>query len=145
VCIRGAGSLRGYYDSAIVIYRKSEDSKYRNVHFELRGGESPEPITVELEHGRFKKVDELSEISIDQARQILKRLNDAWVSGKPLSDAVQTRKYGRYAPLELSREFRVPADAISAFLTEWFRNNIITTEIYDKRQSYKGIKVIGNV
>jgi hypothetical protein len=144
-CIRGAGSLRGYYDAAIVIYRKSEESKHRKVHFELRSGESPEPMTVELDSGRFKKVDPLSEIEMDLARKILARIEQAWDSGTPLSDKVQTRNEGRYAVLELSREFKIPGESIQLLLTEWHRNKIITTAIADSDAKLKGLKVLGHV
>jgi hypothetical protein len=144
VAIRGAGALRGYYDSAIVIFRADTESRERKIHFELRSGESPEPMTVTLQYGRFQEAVE-AEIDIGLGRQMLADIGRAWVSGKPLSVFPQTRKEGRFAPLELSRKFKVPPKKISEILTEWMRNDIIATDWRDKKKNLKGIKVIGSL
>ncbi len=58
VAIRGSGALRGYYETGVVIFRKADDAPERRVFFELRAGESPEPLTVRLgPFGFFEKVE----------------------------------------------------------------------------------------
>lgn len=58
VAIRGSGALRGYYDTGVVVFRKADDAPDRRVFFELRAGESPEPMTVRLNtFGMFEKVE----------------------------------------------------------------------------------------
>ncbi len=142
IAIRGAGALRGYYDSAIVIFRKNEEEKTRQIHFELRGGESPEPMSCMLVDGRFQEAAEVK-VEIDMGRQMLNDLRAAWNAGKPLSIKTQTRKEGRYAPLELSRKYNVSARAVDEILVEWMRNDIITTAMRDTHSKISGIKVIG--
>lgn len=58
VAIRGSGALRGYYDTGVVVFRKADDAPDRRVFFELRAGESPEPMTIRLNaFGMFEKVE----------------------------------------------------------------------------------------
>lgn len=57
VTIRGGGALRGYYDAGLVLFRKNEIGHERELHFELRGGEAPEPMTVVMKDGRFVKAE----------------------------------------------------------------------------------------
>lgn len=142
VAIRGAGALRGYYDSAIVIFRKNEQDKTRQLHFELRGGESPEPMSGTLVDGRFQE-DVEAEIDISVMKKMLSELQSAWIGGRPLSVAIQTRDEGRYAPFELSRKFGVPAKKVKDILTEWLRDRTITIEIASGKTKLKGIKVLG--
>lgn len=51
--IRGAGALRGYYTSAVMIYRPDMAFKERKVFFDFRSGEPPEPMVVSYEDGRM--------------------------------------------------------------------------------------------
>lgn len=54
--IRGAGALRGYYTSAVMIYRPDMAFKERKVFFDFRSGEPPEPMVVSYEDGRMMVV-----------------------------------------------------------------------------------------
>jgi hypothetical protein len=145
VAIRGAGALRGYYDSAIVIFRASEESKTRKLHFELRSGESPEPMILELEGGRFKSVTETSGISKDVARMILGEIEAAWLRNVPWSPHERARTEGRYAVYNASRQFNVNAKAVQALINEWLRNSIIAfrERIQGKRPA--GLQVVGSI
>ncbi|NEN62559.1 AAA family ATPase, partial [Escherichia coli] len=60
--IRGAGALRGYYTSAIVIYQPERDAPERHVFFDFRSDAAPEPVTVRYHNGRTLSVlDPLAE------------------------------------------------------------------------------------
>lgn len=142
VLIRGAGSLRGYYDSAIVIFRKNEESKARRVHFELRSGESPEPMDVELIDGRFGKAAEgRAEITMDVARQMQKAIDEAWNNGRPMSTKSQTRSEGRYAPRILNMAFGVDANAVADMLEQWLVNGVLTYDVCNRKTKEKGLRV----
>lgn len=146
VAIRGAGSLRGYYDSAIVIFRAGEESKARKVHFELRSGESPEPMTVELENGRFITVSgNASSIDKPMARQMLAILKEAWNADEPLSMHPQARKDGRYAVFNLSEQFKVRPKEVEKLLNQWMLNRVVAMRPRVSRGRSAGLEVIGNI
>jgi len=145
VAIRGAGSLRGYYDSAIVIFRAGEESKSRKVHFELRSGESPEPMTVELENGRFRTVSATSSITKDVARKILGEVEAAWLRNEPWSPHERSRHEGRYAIQNASKLFALPAGAVKALFDEWAFNKIITFKERDRHKRPAGFQVTGRL
>lgn len=145
VAIRGAGALRGYYDSAIVIFRTSEESKTRRVHFELRGGESPEPMTVELSGGRFQSTTNSSSIDKQMARQMLAVLKDAWNADEPLSPNKQARTEGRYAVFNLSEQFKVRAKEVDQLLNQWMLNRVVAMRPKVSRGRPAGLEVIGSI
>lgn len=142
-CIRGAGSLRGYYDSAIVVFRKNEESKTRRMHFELRSSESPDPVEVELVGGRFERAAKAqAEIDKPRAVQLLKAIDEAWGSGRALSSKTQTKTEGRYAPMVLSKRFGVDPKAVEDLLHEWLINGIVGVEVYDRKTKARGLCVL---
>lgn len=146
VAIRGAGALRGYYDSAIVIFRASEESKARKVHFELRSGESPEPMTVELENGRFITASRAgSKIDKHVARRMLLALREAWDAELPMSPKPQAKREGRYAVYNLSKQFEVSAREVSALLDEWMRMRVIVMRDRVSRGRPGGLEVVGSI
>ena len=145
VAIRGASALRGYYDSAIVIFRASEESKARKVHFELRSGESPEPMLVELTGGRFQTADRVSSIDKPMARQMLAVLREAWEADEPLSPNRQSKTEGRYAVFNLSEQFKVKAKEVDHLLNQWMANRVIAMRPKVSRGRPAGLEVIGNI
>jgi hypothetical protein len=146
VAIRGAGALRGYYDSAIVIFRTGEETKSRKVHFELRSGESPEPMTVELENGRFITADKAgSKIDKHIARRMLNALREAWDAGLPMSPNSQSKREGRFAVYNLSKQFEVPAKEVGAMLDEWMRLRVVAMRDRVSRGRPAGLEVIGSI
>ena len=145
VAIRGAGALRGYYDSAIVIYRAGEESKARRLHFELRSGESPEPMTLELQNGRFKSVSATAAITKDVARQILGEIEAAWVRNEPWSPYERSKNEGRYAIENIVRTWAVPAQQVKSLLADWAFNKIITFRERDRHKKPAGFEVTGNI
>lgn len=145
VAIRGAGSLRGYYDSAIVIFRAGEESKARKVFFELRSGESPEPMTVELVNGRFEPVSPTAAITKDVARKILAQIDAAWDRKEPWSPYERSRNEGRYAIQNASKMFGLPAGAVKALFDEWTFNKVITFRERSKHKHPAGFQVTGGI
>jgi hypothetical protein len=146
VAIRGAGSLRGYYDSAIVIFRASEESKARKVHFELRSGESPEPMVVELDGGRFVRASKTaSKIDKPMARQMLMVIRQAWEDQEPMSPNRQAKEEGRYAVYNLSQQFSVPAREVESLLNEWMRLRVVAMRKRVHRGRPAGLEVIGSI
>lgn len=144
--IRGAGALRGYYDSAIVIYRASEEGKARKIHFELRSGESPEPMTVELVGGRFQAADEGAvDVSKDMARKILSVIEESWAEGRPLSLAPQTRGEGRYAPRVVEMRLHVQPQATVKLVEQWLMNGVVRAEVRNTDTKQKGLRVVGSI
>ena len=145
IAIRGAGSLRGYYDSAIVIFRAGEESKARKVFFELRSGESPEPMTVELVNGRFEPVSPTAAITKDVARKILAQIDAAWNRKEPWSPYERSKNEGRYAIQNASKMFGLPAGAVKALFDDWTFNKVITFRERSKHKHPAGFQVTGGI
>jgi len=145
VAIRGAGSLRGYYDSAIVIFRPSEDSKARKIHFELRGGEAPEPMNVIFSKGRFRDVAQAPAIDKTMARKMLADLKAAWDKSEPWSPKVQAKRDGRCANYNLSKAYNVSPGEVTALINEWARLSIITFRERVTRKHPAGFEVTGSL
>lgn len=147
VAIRGSGALRGYYDTGVIIYRKSEEAPDRRIFVECRNGESPEPITVRLQQdGRFEVVDtSMQGISRGMADVVLDEIRDAWKSGKPLSIAPQTRKEGRHVGRCMAMRHGLEANAVEQLVEQWLMNGVCAIEVVDKHTKVKGLKVIGTI
>ncbi len=143
VAIRGASALRGYYDSAIVIFRANEETKARKVHFELRSGESPEPMQVELVDGRFQNIASSSPIDNPMARQMLAIIKEAWDADEPLSPNKQARTEGRYAVFNLSQQFKVKPKEIELLLNQWMANRVVVMRQKVSRGRPAGMEVVG--
>lgn len=78
-------------------------------------------------------------------RKILGEIKAAWNSGRPWSQAVQTKAEGRYAPELISRSFGVPAGVADRLVHDWLCNDILASETFDKNSKRKGLKVVGCV
>ena len=146
VAIRGAGSLRSYYDSAIVIFKKAEEGKTRRVHFELRGGDSPEPVEVELVNGRFEKATTASGWpSKDVCRVIIGRIAEAWRRERPWSPYPQAKNENRYAVRNIVALFDVTATVAEDMLQQWQQNGVITFRERAPRKHPAGFEVTGTI
>lgn len=147
VAIRGSGALRGYYDTGVIIYRKSEEAPERKVFIECRNGESPEPMTVRLtERGIFEVQDtSMQGVSASMADVVLEEIRQAWVAGKPLSNAVQTRKEGRYIGRCMAAKHGLDANAVDALVEQWLMNGVVSVEVVDKHTKVRGLKVTGRI
>jgi hypothetical protein len=143
--IRGAGALRGYYDSAIVIFRPSEESKSRKIHFELRGGEAPEPMTAIYSRGRFRHVSQVATIDKAMARKMFADLKTAWDKSEPWSPNPQAKGDGRCAGYNLSKSYGVKPAEVAELLNEWTRLKIITFRERVTRKHPAGYEVTGTL
>jgi hypothetical protein len=147
VAIRGSGALRGYYDTGLIIYRKSEEGPERRIFVECRNGESPEPMTVKLtERGTFDVVDTTMQgISNSMAEVVLDEIRSAWKAGRPLSTAPQTRKEGRHVGRFMAAKHGLEAAAVDQLVEQWLMNGVCSIEMADMHSKMKGLKVIGNI
>lgn len=145
VAIRGSGALRGYYDTGIVIYRKSEEGAERQVHFEFRNGESPDAMTVKLNgFGSFSVVDtSMGAISRSMAVAMLAEIDKRWREGKPLAMASQAG--ARYAPGYLGRKLEVSAESVKQLLVNWLDNDVISDEVLDAKRHIRGLRKLSNL
>ena len=147
VAIRGSGALRGYYDTGIVIYRKSEEGAERQVHFELRNGESPDALTVKLNaFGSFSVLDTtMAGISRQMALAMLQEIDDRWSKNKPLSIRPQSSGSGRYAPLLFARKHEIPAAAVQKLITSWLENEIVEEQMSNSDTKMRGLRKLQNI
>lgn len=147
VAIRGSGALRGYYDTGIVIFRKSEEGPERRVFFECRNGESPEAVTVALnDRGTFDIVDtSTAGLAPTMAQSILDAVREAWNAGRPLSNSPQTTREGRFVNRVMSARFGVAADVVGAIVQQWIDNDVVRVEVVSSVTKMKGLKVVGTI
>jgi hypothetical protein len=149
-CFRGGGALRGHYDSGIIIFKKSEEGDERELHFELRGGEAPEPATVKLEQGRMNVVKNSPFFEPqkglpdrDTCNLILAAIETAWLKKEPLSMVPQTRRQGRYAPLVIHENYAgVSAKAAVTLLEKWLMNGVVREEEVSSVSKKRGLKAL---
>jgi hypothetical protein len=144
VAIRGSGALRGYYDTGIVIFRQSEEGPDRRIHFELRNGDSPEPVTVRLAPtGRLEEVDASSSgITRSIAVAMLAEIDRRWREGNPLSPHKRARAEGRYAGFELSKKFGARADTIDQLVADWQSNRVVEFTKFSAKGNMYGLRKI---
>jgi hypothetical protein len=152
-CFRGGGALRGHYDSGIIIFKQSDTSEERELHFELRGGESPEPMVVKLEGGRMVKAEgaffkghQNGWPDIETCRLILAEIEAAWQVKKPWSTAPQTRQLGRFGPRLIVENWpSIPLKIAAEMLEKWLMNGVLSIEERDSHSKIMGLKVIGRI
>jgi hypothetical protein len=66
--LSGAGSLRGYYTTGMLLYRPDESRTDRMLVFELRNGPGLSPKRVDKTDGRWVELDQHSERLVNQDR-----------------------------------------------------------------------------
>lgn len=149
--IRGAGALRGHYDTGIVIFKKSEETEEREIHFDLRAAESPKPITAQLINGTFKHLgttkndDPRSWPPEGVQERILSAIDHAWHQKVPWSLSPQTRKEGRYAPKLIQKQFNVHPEAAEQMILHWLEERVLVVEVYNRNTKSKGLKRVAEV
>ena len=57
----GAGALRSFYTSGLIMHRPDEDRPERMLHFELRNGPAIEPKLIDKMQGRWGEIDSSSD------------------------------------------------------------------------------------
>jgi hypothetical protein len=149
--IRGAGALRGHYDTGIVIFKKSEETEEREIHFDLRAAESPKPITAQLINGTFKhlgttKNDDPGSWPPEGVQErILSAIDFAWHQRVPWSLSPQTRKEGRYAPKLIQKQFNVHPEVAEQMILHWLEERVLVVEVYNRNTKSKGLKRVAEV
>lgn len=81
-------------------------------------------------------------ISMDQIRQAMGVLVDAWSDGKPLSNKPQTRSDGRYAPAIFARRFGGEASAWKDLIAAWLEGGNLAVEMADRKTKVTGLRVV---
>lgn len=143
VCIRGAGALRGYYDSAIVIHRKGQDGKTRKVHFEMRSGEAPDAMEVEFDGGRFRLADRIDGVDKPLARKMLAEIDRQWHARMPYS--MSPNAAGRYVGSLFCRKFGPPVEAVMNWVNGCLASGVLSVAVYNKRTGQNGLCVTGTM
>lgn len=142
LAIRGAGALRGYYDTGIIMFKKSEQGTERRVFIETRNGEPPEPMTVTLQAGRFVTAEQMDGVNRSMAVQIWNDMLMRWNKGQGVSLQPQTRRTGRYAPAIYGKEFGIPPRHVSQLIEGWLSNGVCVVEPISKKDKSLGIKPV---
>lgn len=57
MALSGAGSLRSFYTSGVIMFRPDEDRPERMLHFEMRNGPGIEPMIIDKINGRWTEID----------------------------------------------------------------------------------------
>ena len=118
-----------------------QDFQLKKVVVDLKGTESlvaikAEPVSPLQAQQPSGWPDRVTQI------RILEIIEERWRSGDPLSNAVQTRKQGRYAPSILHGRLDIDADIIDKLLVQWLDRGIlaIDSRLNASRTSVKGLR-----
>jgi hypothetical protein len=152
-CFRGGGALRGHYDSGIIIFKKSEEGDERELHFELRGGESPEPKTAKLEQGRMQPVKESNFFRDDKngwpdrdvCRQILYAMQEGWMKGGKACWSNQHNTGARYAAKIMHVRWGIKEKMAKEMLLHWEINKLVEYQEKEPKNHLWGLNVIGQI
>jgi hypothetical protein len=154
---RGHSSLRAATDTEIEITRE-QGADYSNIRVaKQRDMEAAAPFSFTLKtvplgtNRRGKDVSSCVVMPSEEAPRTLGReaiaqafamMVDAWTDGKPLSNKVQSRDSGRYAPSIFASRFGGAADIWKEHLTAWLETGCITFEVRDAKSKVSGLRVI---
>jgi hypothetical protein len=151
-CVRGGGALRGHYDSGTIIFRKGEEGPEREMHFEMRGGEPPDPLTVKVEGGRFIKAaspffkdDKKGFPDITVCRQILCAMQEAWMKGGKNCWSNQHNTGARYAVKIMAIRWGLKEKTAKELLLHWEVNKLVEYQLRDSHEHTMGLNVIGPI
>ena len=145
IALRGASALRGYYDSCIVIHKASDEGEERRVHFELRSGEAPEPMAVEMVDGRFVTSDPTRNLSVHVARAMLQDLRQAWELRAPLSHFPRAKSELRYVGDLWPKKYNVTSKAALGIVEDWLKNGIVIHRPHVRHRHPAGLEVVGSI
>lgn len=145
ISLRGASALRGYYDSCVVIYRTSDEGAARKIHFEMRSGEAPPPMVVEMRDGRFIKCSATQDITKDIARKMLSDVRTAFDAKLPLSPFPAANPVGRQFQPVLAKKYSVNKKQVDALMHDWIANKVITFRPLLSRVRPAGFEVTGGI
>jgi hypothetical protein len=81
----------------------------------------------------------------DVCRRVLAAISDAWEKGQPWSPYPQSKKVGRYAPLNISHAFEIDFELAQRMVETWLMNGVLNVETFDSHTKAKGIRVTGSI
>lgn len=143
-CFRGGGSLRGYYDTGVILFKKNEDGDDREVHFEYRGGESPEPIVVKYQDdGRFKKVDTTAPPeghSSHDIEFILSEIDRRWKNRNPFAIGMKSARLT--LEVYLMQQLKMKRFEAKALIERLVGIEAIGVERWDSKRKLDGYRVL---
>lgn len=80
-------------------------------------------------------------------QRVLNFVREAWDSGSPLSNSVNTKNQGRFAPSVISKHFELPAGQAEMMIQQWLevRPPVLSVEMFKSKTKEKGLKVVGAI
>jgi hypothetical protein len=159
--MRGSTALEGAGDCVLHL-KRGDDSKLVEVVTEKqKDGEEAKPLFLNLD--KIEWMDGLKQASTlvptvataapnqthwpdrDTCRQIVRAINEAWISGKPWSFEPQSKRSGRYAPKLMNTSFRIATSLAESMIETWLMNDVLSVEMHNLNTKMKGLKVIGSI
>lgn len=155
--MRGSSVLLGAVDASLRL-TKAE----RNVTLQIekqKDAEQSSPINFEMQTVSWEGDEEpLSTliptrtnngggdgISMEMVRRAFVLIGEAWRAGKPLSNAPQTKREGRFAPRVFTSQIGGAADAWSSLIEGWLMNGKVEIEEVSSHSKLKGLHVLDGV
>lgn len=79
--------------------------------------------------------------------RVLNFVREAWDSGNPLSNSVNTKTSGRYAPSVIGKHFDLPASQAEMMIQQWLevRPPVLSVEMFKSKTKEKGLQVVGEI
>ena len=130
--LAGAGSLRGYYTTGMLLYRPDETETMRQLIYELRNGPSPSPLLVDKENSEWRIVNTSNERLTNQsmgAKHDAERRRRGNVIVQTLFE--EARKGNVYTIAQFAEKFESTA-GLGAHRTIVDRLNVLTTKGFIK-------------
>lgn len=84
---------------------------------------------------------ETDNLSRDQIGRAFGMLADRWGEGRPMSNAPQTKRDGRYAPSIFAREIGGTAEMWADYIIQWLENGALSIIELNGHSRIKGLKV----
>ncbi len=76
----------------------------------------------------------------ETCERIKNAIDEAWLRGKPWSIHRASQRYGRFAPLNISRDFEIPFKTAEFLLEEWQRNEVVEMVQINSRSAAQGLR-----
>lgn len=83
--------------------------------------------------------------SREVCRRILSDIESAWARGEPLSEFVQAKRAGRYAPAVIARLHRLKPKLAEEMIQRWLVEGVLRTAERDPHSKLMGLKVIASI
>lgn len=126
--------------------KDGEDGWKRSIRYESVGltPESGSLVVGEIGGAPVKKSG-LNLPEKETCRRILNAINEAWLSGSPMSHMPQAKRSQKYAQRILAQQFKVKAEVIERLLLSWIDNDVIAFEQANAKTKAMGLRVLGSL